>query len=41
MHLQKLINIFYKEHLEKPIVTSLLLDFILPMTKLLVSKKPK
>ena len=38
---QKLINIFYKEHPKKPTTTSLPLDSIPPMVKLLVLKKLK
>ena len=37
----KLIHIFCKDLLEKPIVTFLSLDFALTMTRHLVSKKPK
>ena len=41
MHFQKLINIFFKEHLKKLIVISPFLDSTLLMTSLLVSKKLK
>ena len=41
IHLQKLINTFHKEHLEKPTATSLLLDSILPMVRPIVPKKLK
>lgn len=39
MHLQKLINTFHKEYLEKPLATSLFLDFTLPMPRPTVSKE--
>ena len=41
MYLQKLINIFHRMHLEKPIAISLLLDSALQMARLLVPKEPK
>ena len=41
MHLRKLINTFYKEHLEKSTVTLPFLDSALLMTRSLVSKKTK
>ncbi len=39
MYLWKLISTFYKNYLEKPIVTSLLLDSTSPMTSPTVLKK--
>ena len=33
IHLRKLINTFYKKHLKKPTITSLLLDSTLPMAR--------
>ena len=41
IHLQKLINNFYKECPEKPIVTSLPLDSVLLIARFLVPKEPK
>ncbi len=41
IHLRKLISTFYKEHPEKPTVTSLLLDFAPPMARLMIPKEPK
>ena len=41
IHLRKLISTFYKEHPEKPIVTSLSLDSASSMAKPMVPKKPK
>ena len=36
MHLQKIISTFYKDHLEKWIVTLVLLDSVLLMVKLII-----
>ena len=33
MHLRKMVSTFYKDYPEKPIATSALLDFALPMAK--------
>ena len=41
IHLRKLISTFHKEHLKKPIATSLLLDSAPPMARQTVPKKPK
>ncbi len=41
MHLQKFINTIYKKHPKKPIVTSSLLDSILPIARPKVLKDPK
>lgn len=41
MHLQKLINIFHKEHLEKLTAISLYLDSILLVARQTVPKKLK
>ena len=41
IHLRKLINTFHKEYLEKPTVTSLLLNSVPLMVKSTVSKEPK
>ena len=41
IYLRKLINTFSKEHLEKPIATSLLLDFVISMARFSILKKPK
>ncbi len=41
IHLRKLISTFYKEHLEKPTVTSLPLDSALPMARPTIPKEPK
>ena len=41
IHLQKLISIFYKEYLEKLTVTSLPLDFVSSIARLLVPKELK
>lgn len=36
MYIQRIVNILHKDYLEKLIVTSTFLDFILPMAKLTV-----
>ena len=41
MHLSKLINTFYKKHLEKSIAISLSQDFAQLIARLLVLKEPK
>ncbi len=41
LHLSKLINTFYKEHLEKSTAISLSLDSALSIAKLIISKKPR
>ena len=41
IHLQKLISTFHKEHLEKPTAIFLFLNFVLPIAKPTVPKKPK
>ncbi len=41
LHLRKWISTFYKEHLEKPTVTSLPLDSASPITRPMIQKEPK
>ena len=41
IHFRKLINTFHKKYLEKPTITSLPLDFVLPIVKLLIKLKQK
>lgn len=41
IHFWKLINIFHKEHLQKPIATSSFLNLIPPMARPIVLKKLK
>lgn len=41
MYFLKLINIFYKEYSEIPIITTPFLDSTPPIARLLVLKKPK
>ena len=36
MHFYKMINTFHKDYLEKPIITSLPINFTLPMVKLTI-----